>query len=151
MLLGDGIITPAISVISAIEGIDVVSKAFHPFIVPIAVVVLLALFAIQTRGTEKVGRLFGPAMVVWFIAIFVLGIRSIIDAPAILQAFNPAEAIGFFVRHGAGSTVILGAVVLAVTGVEALYADLSHFGRAPIVRGWYFMVFPALLASYLWQ
>jgi KUP system potassium uptake protein len=151
MLLGDGIITPAISVISAIEGIDVVSTAVHHLVVPLSLLVLLVLFAVQSRGTEKVGRMFGPIMVVWFVAIAVLGILALSERPAVLFGLDPRYAIAFAVRHGLAGFTILGGVVLAVTGVEALYADLSHFGRKPILFGWYAIVFPALTLNYFGQ
>jgi KUP system potassium uptake protein len=149
MLLGDGMITPAISVISAIEGIGVVSTALQPWIVPASVAVLIVLFAIQARGTEAVGRLFGPAMVAWFAAIGVAGARAIIVKPQVLAALDPRNAIEFAQRHGPAGFLVLGGVVLAVTGVEALYADLSHFGRKPIVLAWYCLVFPSLVLAYL--
>jgi KUP system potassium uptake protein len=151
MLLGDGIITPAISVISAVEGIGVVSTALQPYIVPISLAVIVALFALQRRGTEKVGGLFGPVMVVWFIAIGVLGVLAIVVAPDVLRGIDPRYALHFVTRNGLAGFTILGGVVLAVTGVEALYADLSHFGRKPIVAGWYGLVFPALLLNYFGQ
>ncbi len=149
MLMGDGLITPAISVISAVEGVGIVSSHLQPWIVPLSVAVLIALFAIQVRGTERVGKLFGPAMIAWFLAIAVAGGIAIARHPAVLAAVDPRQAIAFSARHGPGGFLVLGGVVLAVTGVEALYADLSHFGRAPIVRAWYGLVFPALLLAYL--
>ena len=151
MLLGDGVITPAISVISAVEGIGVVSPVFHSWIVPVSVVILIALFAIQVRGSEGIGRLFGPAMIAWFVAIGVAGAVAIVRNPVVLWALDPRHAITFTRHHGFGGFLVLGGVVLAVTGVEALYADLSHFGRTPIVRAWFFFVFPPLLLSYLGQ
>jgi KUP system potassium uptake protein len=151
MLFGDGIITPAISVVSAVEGIGVASSALHQWIVPISVVILIALFALQFRGTEKVGRLFGPAMIVWFLCIGIAGAIGIARNPVVLLAIDPRHALEFSRHHGIGGFLVLGGVVLAVTGVEALYADLSHFGRVPIVRAWYLFVFPALLLSYLGQ
>ncbi|HZV79718.1 MAG TPA: KUP/HAK/KT family potassium transporter [Candidatus Binatus sp.] len=151
MLFGDGIITPAISVISAVEGIGVASSALQAYIVPISVAILIVLFAIQARGTERVGRLFGPAMTAWFLAIGVAGAVAIVRNPGVLWAIDPRHAFVFARHHGLGGFLVLGGVVLAVTGVEALYADLSHFGRMPIVRAWYFFVFPALLLSYLGQ
>src|SRR5580700_11062281 len=149
MLLGDGMITPAISVISAVEGIGVVSSALQPWIVPASVIVLILLFAIQARGTESVGRLFGPAMVAWFVAIGVAGAIAIVHVPVVLEALDPRHALAFMAAHGPGGFFVLGGVVLAVTGVEALYADLSHFGRAPIVRAWFLLVFPTLVLAYL--
>ncbi|MGB8267647.1 MAG: KUP/HAK/KT family potassium transporter [Candidatus Velthaea sp.] len=151
MLMGDGIITPAISVISAVEGISVVSNAFTPYVVPISAVVLLGLFLIQKRGTERVGRLFGPVMIFWFIAIGVAGLVAVVHGPRILAALNPLAGVGLIARHGWISLAVFGGVVLAVTGVEALYADLSHFGRKPIVIAWYWLVFPSLLLNYLGQ
>ncbi|MGP6156920.1 MAG: KUP/HAK/KT family potassium transporter [Vulcanimicrobiaceae bacterium] len=151
MLFGDGIITPAISVISAIEGIGVISPSLHQWIVPLSVLVLVALFAIQVRGTERVGRLFGPVMVAWFVAIGIAGGVAIVNGPQVLAALDPRHGVAFIVRHGLGGFLVLGGVVLAVTGVEALYADLSHFGRRPIVRAWYGLVFPALVLAYLGQ
>jgi len=149
MLFGDGIITPAISVISAIEGIGVVSSSLTRLIVPLSVVVLILLFAVQVRGTERVGKLFGPAMIAWFVAIGVAGAVGIASNPVVLYAIDPRHALSFLTGHGRAGFLVLGGVVLAVTGVEALYADLSHFGRAPIVRAWYFLVFPALVLAYL--
>ncbi len=151
MLFGDGIITPAISVISAIEGIGVASSAFQPYIVPLALAVIVALFSVQRRGTEKVGRLFGPVIVVWFVAIGVLGAIALAAHPEVLYAVDPRHAIAFAARDGLAGFTILGGVILAVTGVEALYADLSHFGRRPIVTGWYALVFPALVLNYFGQ
>ncbi len=149
MLLGDGAITPAISVISAIEGLDVASPVVHPYLVPIAIVILVGLFAVQSRGTGSVGRFFGPAMVAWFVAIAVAGILGIVANPSILAALNPIHAITFMTSHGPGGFFVLGGIVLAVTGVEALYADMSHFGRRPIVLAWYGLVFPALVICYV--
>lgn len=151
MLLGDGIITPAISVISAVEGIGVISFAFQPYIVPISLVVLIALFAFQSRGTERVGGLFGPVMVVWFLCIGFAGAVALARRPEVLDAFNPMHALAFAAEHGIGGFLILGGVVLAVTGVEALYADLSHFGYRPIATAWFALVFPALMLNYLGQ
>ena len=151
MLFGDGIITPAISVISAVEGVGVATKAAQPFIVPISVGILIGLFAIQSRGTERVGRVFGPIMVLWFAAIAISGGVAIAAAPQVLWAFDPRHAIGFATHHGIFGFFVFGAIVLAVTGVEALYADLSHFGRKPIVVAWFVLVLPALILNYLGQ
>jgi KUP system potassium uptake protein len=151
MLLGDGVITPAISIISAVEGISVASSAFQPYVVPISLVVIIALFAIQRRGTERVGRLFGPVMLVWFIAIALLGLAAILRHPEVVRALDPLHALFFATRHGFTGFLILGGVILAVTGVEALYADLSHFGYRPIAAGWFGLVFPALILNYLGQ
>jgi len=151
MLFGDGIITPAISVISSVEGLGVATKAAQPYIVPISVAILLGLFVIQSRGTEKVGRIFGPVMIVWFLAIGVSGAVAIVRAPQVLFALDPRHALYFITHHGVFGFLIFGAVVLAMTGVEALYADMSHFGRAPIAFAWFALVFPALVLNYLGQ
>jgi KUP system potassium uptake protein len=151
MLFGDGMITPAISVLSAVEGLGVATKDAQPFIVPASVAILTGLFLIQSRGTEKVGRLFGPVMLVWFVAIGVAGIVAIVKTPRVLFALNPMYALRFITHHGLFGFLVFGGVVLAMTGVEALYADMSHFGRAPIAIAWYALVFPALILSYLGQ
>ncbi|MBV8368655.1 MAG: KUP/HAK/KT family potassium transporter [Candidatus Eremiobacteraeota bacterium] len=151
MLFGDGVITPAISIISAVEGIGVVSNAFQPYIVPISLAVIIVLFALQSRGTEKVGRLFGPVMILWFIVIGVLGALALVRHPEVLYGLDPRHALRFMTRGGLAGFTILGGVILAVTGVEALYADLSHFGRKPIVSAWYALVFPALVLNYFGQ
>lgn len=150
-LYGDGIITPAISVISAIEGLDVLGGAAHPYIVPLAAIILFILFVLQRRGTGNVGKLFGPIMVLWFLAIGIAGLIAIFRAPAILVALNPVYGADFFVHNGGKGILIFGAVVLCVTGVEALYADLAHFGRKPITLAWYTLVLPALLLNYFGQ
>lgn len=151
MLWGDGVITPAISVTSAVEGLGVATSALQPLVVPISVGLLLALFAIQSRGTERVGKMFGPVMAVWFPAIAASGIAAVWRTPAILAAVDPRAAFAFVTHHGVFGFLVFGAVVLCVTGVEALYADLSHFGRRPITAAWYAIVFPALLCSYFGQ
>jgi KUP system potassium uptake protein len=151
MLVGDGMITPAISVISAVEGIGVATSAAQPFVVPIAAGVLIALFAIQWRGTESVGRIFGPVMIVWFVAIAVSGLAAIVAHPAIWAALDPRHAVNFTFHHGIFGFLVFGAIVLCVTGAEALYADMSHFGRKPIALAWYAIVLPALLLNYLGQ
>lgn len=151
MLYGDGAITPAISVISALEGLDVWTKAAHSLIVPLAVIVLVALFYMQKRGTDRIGKFFGPVMILWFATLAVCGIRGIAMHPAIIAALNPAYALEFFLHHGFGALLIFGAVVLCITGVEALYADLGHFGRKPITLAWYAAVFPSLVLNYLGQ
>jgi KUP system potassium uptake protein len=148
MLLGDGSITPAISVISAVEGIELFSPGAVAWVVPISVAMLIGLFAIQSKGTERIGQIFGPVMVLWFATIAVAGAIGITHNPAVLWALDPRHAFGFLFQHPHGFFV-LGGVVLAVTGVEALYADLSHFGRRPIVWAWYGVVFPALILCYL--
>ncbi len=151
MLFGDGVITPSISVISAIEGLDVVTKAAHPAIVPLAIAILLGLFFIQKRGSAKVGALFGPVMALWFAAIAVAGLLEVVKNPSVLAALSPGHGIYFITHHGPFGFLVFGAVVLCITGVEALYADLSHFGRRPIVAGWYVFVFPALICNYFGQ
>jgi KUP system potassium uptake protein len=151
MMMGDGVITPAISVISAVEGIGIVSQAFEPYVVPISLAVIVALFAVQRYGTESVGKMFGPVMVLWFVTIGVLGARGIVAHPGVIHALDPRYAAHFMAHGGIGRFVVLGGVVLAVTGVEAMYADLSHFGRGPIVTGWYVFVFPALILNYFGQ
>lgn len=151
LLYGDGVITPAISVLSAVEGLTIASSAFKPWVVPVTCIILIGLFAIQRRGTGSVGRLFGPIMLLWFSTLAALGIWHITDRPAILGALSPHHAVSFFTRHGLHGFLILGSVVLVVTGGEALYADLGHFGASPIRRAWLYLVFPALLLGYLGQ
>ncbi len=151
MLYGDGAITPAISVISAIEGLEVWTRAAHPFIVPLSALILVALFAVQRRGTGSIGVLFGPVMLVWFAAIAVMGVFSIVHDPQILWALLPSFAFKFVVANGFRSLLVYGAVVLCVTGAEALYTDLAHFGRRPITYAWLFAVFPALILNYFGQ
>jgi KUP system potassium uptake protein len=151
LLYGDGVITPAISVLSAIEGLEVASPIFGPYVVPLTVAILAGLFALQAHGTGRIGRLFGPVMIVWFTTIAVLGVRAIAGDPAVLLALSPTHAVRFFADHGLGGARILGSVVLAVTGGEALYADMGHFGRRPIRTAWLALVYPALLLCYLGQ
>ncbi len=151
MIIGDGMITPAISVISAVEGLSVATTAAQPLIVPLSAGILLGLFAIQSRGTQRVGAIFGPVMVVWFAAIGVVGAIAIVRHPAILAALNPANAMWFITHHGAAGFLIFGAVILGMTGAEALYADMSHFGRIPITIAWYVFVLPALVLNYAGQ
>ncbi len=151
MLFGDGVITPAVSVLSSVEGIGVATQAAHAFVVPVAVGILVALFLVQRRGTQRIGSIFGPVMLAWFFTIFVLGIAGIVRYPAALWAVNPAYLIRFFLHHGFAGIWIFGAIVLCVSGVEALYADLSHFGRGPIALAWSFVVFPALAVNYIGQ
>ncbi|GAC1584352.1 MAG: potassium transporter Kup [Candidatus Velthaea sp.] len=150
-LFGDGLITPAISVLSAVEGLSGLTSEAVKYEVAITVVILIGLFVIQSRGTEKIGFLFGPVMALWFVAIAASGGAALVHQPQILQAFNPVYALEFITRHGIFGFLVLGATVLAVTGVEALYADMSHFGRGSITLAWYALVFPALLLSYLGQ
>jgi len=151
MFYGDGMITPAISVLSAVEGLEVVAPALHPFIVPVTLAIIVVLFGVQKHGTARVGMLFGPVMCVYFVAIAVLGAVEIARQPAILAALNPAYAVGFFVNTPIAAFLALGAVVLAVTGTEALYADMGHFGRSPIRRAWIVFVLPALVLNYFGQ
>jgi KUP system potassium uptake protein len=151
LIYGDGMITPAISVLSALEGVNVVTKVFTPYVMPAALVVLLLLFAAQVRGTATIGRIFGPIMLVWFAVIALLGLLAVLRRPEVVAAIDPAHAIGFLARHGWHSFVVLGGVFLAITGGEALYADMGHLGRGPIRFSWYAIVLPALLLSYAGQ
>lgn len=151
MIIGDGMITPAISVISAVEGLQVATPAAQPFIVPISAGILIGLFSIQWRGTQSVGSLFGPVMALWFAAIALAGVVAIIAHPGILAALNPLRAIWFVSHHGIFGFLVFGAIILGMTGAEALYADMSHFGRIPITLAWYVFVFPALLLNYIGQ
>ncbi|RAU23310.1 potassium transporter Kup [Paramagnetospirillum kuznetsovii] len=151
LFFGDGVITPAISVLSAVEGLEVGTPMFQPYVIPITLAVLIGLFAIQSHGTELVGKLFGPVMVVWFVTIAVLGFIEVAGHPGILTAINPAYGLTFLFTHGWIAFIVLGSVVLAVTGGEALYADMGHFGKLPIQISWFVMVLPALMLSYLGQ
>ena len=151
LLFGDGVITPAISVLSAVEGIGVATEALKPAVLPVAVVILIALFAIQSRGTGLLGGLFGPVMCLWFLAVGVLGTIHIVRSPGILNALSPLHAVAFFADHKLHGIRTLGGVVLAVTGGEALYADMGHFGRKPIQVAWLALCLPALLLCYFGQ
>ena len=151
LFCGDAIITPAISVLSAVEGLNVASNAFQPYVLPIAVVILVTLFVVQSGGTARVAFFFGPIMVIFFGVIGAVGLYHISDAPRILHAFNPLRGLHFLFGHGTTGFVTLGLVFLAVTGAEALYADMGHFGRKPIQTAWLFFVFPALACNYLGQ
>jgi KUP system potassium uptake protein len=151
MFLGDSVITPAISVLSAVEGLKIASPAFGDFVVPLTVIILIALFAAQSRGTARVAAMFGPVMVVWFISIAIAGGLHIRDDPTVLFAINPYYGVNFLLHHGTVGLVTLGAVFLVVTGGEALYADLGHFGRKPIQTAWLGLVLPALLINYFGQ
>lgn len=151
LLYGDGIITPAISVLGATEGLEVITPSLKILVVPISLAILVGLFLVQQKGTARVGIIFGPIMAVWFITIALLGIIEIAAAPEILLAVNPIYGVRFFMAHGSGAFILLGAVVLAVTGGEALYADMGHFGRRPIRIAWFALVFPALLLNYFGQ
>ncbi|NML13803.1 potassium transporter Kup [Azohydromonas caseinilytica] len=148
---GDGVITPAISVLSAVEGLEVASEHLHPFVVPITLVVLTGLFAVQRFGTADIGRFFGPITLVWFITLVALGLPHLLGNPSVLAALNPAYAVGFWVQHKLVAFLALGAVVLCVTGGEALYADLGHFGKRPIRIAWYGLVMPSLVINYFGQ
>jgi KUP system potassium uptake protein len=151
LFYGDGMLTPAISVLSALEGIAVQNAGFKPFVLPLALGILIALFAVQSRGTHKIGRWFGPVIVLWFVALAALGLAAIVKAPQILGAMNPAHAVALFAAEPWIAFVTLGAVVLAVTGCEALYADMGHFGARAIRWGWLFVALPALLLNYFGQ
>jgi KUP system potassium uptake protein len=151
LLYGDGVITPAISVLSAIEGLRVAAPALTSYVVPITIVILVFLFLFQKRGTEGVGSLFGPVMMLWFVVIAILGISGIVKAPDVLTAVNPAHGVDFFLRYRWSGVLVLGAVFLVVTGGETLYADMGHFGRRPISFTWFSLVFPALLLNYFGQ
>jgi KUP system potassium uptake protein len=151
LLYGDGMITPAISVLGAVEGLQVATHIFEPYIVPITLVILVGLFMIQSHGTARVGLLFGPVMVLWFVTIAVLGAIWVIREPRVLVAFNPVHGVTFFGTNGWQGFVVLGAVFLVVTGGEALYADMGHFGRKPIRLAWFTIVLPALFLNYLGQ
>jgi KUP system potassium uptake protein len=152
LLYGDGVITPAISVLSAVEGLKLDAPRLAPAVVPISIAILVGLFLVQRKGTAFIGNIFGPVMPLWFIAIAALGLRGIIMAPRILSALSPHHALVFLLhaRPGIGFA-ILGAAFLALTGAEAMYADMGHFGRSPIRLGWFAVVFPALLLHYLGQ
>jgi len=151
LIYGDGVITPAISVLSALEGVNVVTENLKPYVMPMAVVILLALFAAQRFGTEKIGRAFGPVMLLWFIVIALLGVASILKHPDVIAAVDPRYAIRFMAASGRAGFLVLGGVFLCITGGEALYADMGHFGKGPIRRSWYVVVLPALLLSYAGQ
>ncbi len=151
LLSGEGIITPAVSVLGAVEGLKEATFAFEPFIVPLSVAIIVGLFAIQKRGTGGVGAIFGPAMLVWFATISVIGIRWILKRPDVLQAVSPLHAVRFMQHHRGHGFLVLGSVVLCFTGGEALYADMGHFGKAPIRTAWYVAVFPSLLLNYFGQ
>ncbi|MHB8472082.1 MAG: potassium transporter Kup [Gammaproteobacteria bacterium] len=151
LFYGDGMITPAISVLSAVEGLEIATPLLKPYVIPITLGVLVGLFMIQRRGTAGVGALFGPAMCVWFVVLAALGIYNIAHEPGVLHALNPLYAINFFVEHKGHGFMALGAVVLALTGAEALYADMGHFGRPPIARAWFWFVLPALVLNYFGQ
>jgi len=147
----DALITPAISVLSAVEGLELLSPAAHRAVVPVTLAIIVALFAIQSRGTERVGRLFGPVMLLWFTTLALSGLRAIIDDPVVLAALDPRYGVALLLRHPMMSLAILGGVFLTLTGAEALYADMGHFGKGPVRVAWFVMVWPALLLSYFGQ
>ena len=151
LIYGDGVITPAISVLSAVEGVNVATSALKPFVLPIAVAILVGLFTVQRFGTAKIGSAFGPVMLVWFLVIGLLGLAQVVRHPEVLMAVNPAYGAGLLVHRGGAAMLVLGAVFLCCTGGEALYADMGHVGRTPIRLAWYALVLPALLLSYAGQ
>ncbi|KTD43329.1 potassium transporter Kup [Legionella quateirensis] len=151
LLLGDGMLTPAISVISAVEGLGTLSHTFTPFILPTACIILIFLFMIQSRGTESIGYLFGPFIMVWFLTIAILGVIQIIKLPLVLQAINPYYGISFLYHEGLRGYLLLGGIFLVMTGGEALFADIGHFGKKPIRASWFFVVLPCLLLNYFGQ
>ncbi len=151
LLYGDGVITPAISVLGAMEGLEIVSPRFESFIIPVTIIVLFGLFFMQRFGTARVGAFFGPMMLIWFSVIAATGLHEVIQSPGILAAVNPMYAVTFIMHKGWAAFVLLGAVVLAVTGAEALYADMGHFGKKPIRLAWFWFVFPCLLLNYFGQ
>ena len=151
LLYGDGVITPAISVLSAVEGLEVATSAFKPFVLPVTALVLLALFLVQRRGTEGIGKVFGPVTALWFLVIAVLGARQLVARPDVLLAIDPRHGVRFFLEHDFHGFLVLGSVVLCITGGEALYADMGHFGRGPIRSTWYAVVLPSLLLNYFGQ
>jgi KUP system potassium uptake protein len=151
LIYGDGAITPSISVLSALEGVNMATPALEPYVVPAAVVILFALFAIQSRGTATIGRFFGPVMLLWFVTIAVLGLMGIAKHPAVFAAINPVYGLSYLLSNGATGFLVLGAVFLCVTGAEALYADMGHFGAGPIKFAWFAIVFPSLILNYAGQ
>jgi KUP system potassium uptake protein len=151
LFYGDGIITPAISVLSAVEGVKIVEPSLESMVLPVTIAILVALFAIQRFGTHKIGRVFGPVMVVWFLVIAVAGLARVLEHPDIVKALSPHYGVEFFGNHFGIAFIALGSIVLTITGAEALYADMGHFGRKPISRAWFFVVFPALTLNYMGQ
>ncbi len=151
LFFGDGMLTPAITVLSAVEGLGIGSRDFEPMVVPLTLIILIGLFVMQSRGTAKIGRVFGPFMALWFVVLAVLGAISLAQTPSILLALNPWYAVVLFIHTPWRAFVSLGAVVLAVTGCEALYADMGHFGKSPIRKAWFIVALPALLLAYLGQ
>lgn len=151
LLLGDGMLTPAISVVSAVEGLGTLSDKLYPYVLPIASVILVLLFSLQAKGTARIGYLFGPLILIWFITIAILGILQIVEHPVVLQAINPYHAIAFLVDEGLRGYFLLGGIFLVVTGGEALFADIGHFGKNPIRFSWFFIALPCLLLNYFGQ
>jgi KUP system potassium uptake protein len=151
LFYGDGIITPAISVLSAVEGVKVVEPSLESMVLPITIAVLVGLFGIQRFGTHRIGRVFGPVMVIWFVVIAAAGLARVVDHPEIVKALSPHYGVAFFGNHFGIAFISLGAIVLTITGAEALYADMGHFGHKPISRAWFFVVFPALTLNYMGQ
>jgi KUP system potassium uptake protein len=151
LLYGDGMITPAISVMSAAEGLRIITPEFQPFVIPVTLLILAGLFLLQHRGTAKMGMLFGPVILVWFLVLAILGTRQIINHPDIFKALSPLYGVSFLIKNGFHGFTVLGAVFLVVTGAEALYADMGHFGKKPIRLVWYFFVLPALVLNYFGQ
>lgn len=151
LFYGDGVVTPAMTVLSAMEGIEVATPALKPFVVPLTLIILICLYSLQSHGTATIGKFFGPVMVLWFTVLAAMGLYNILRAPGILNAFNPLYALDFLFSHGWVAFIALGAVVLAFTGSEALYADMGHFGPKPIRTAWFLIVFPALSLNYLGQ
>ncbi|MBY0314132.1 MAG: potassium transporter Kup [Bdellovibrionales bacterium] len=151
LLFSDGVLTPAVTVLAAVEGLQIATPLFKPVVVPIAITILVLLFWAQHYGSARIGLVFGPVITVWFSALAVLGISGVLKAPEVLQAFNPIYGIEFALQQGWHIVHVLGAVFLAVTGAEALYADMGHFGPSPIRKGWYYVAFPALILNYLGQ
>jgi KUP system potassium uptake protein len=151
LFLGDGMITPAISVLSAVEGLGIISPTWNDFEVPITLILITVLFALQRRGTNSIAGMFGPVMLIWFGFLGITGVVSILDQPSVLAALNPVYALGFIQSHGVASFIIFGAIVLVITGAEALYADMGHFGRSPIRLAWFALVLPSLILNYFGQ
>ena len=151
LLYGDGMITPAISVLSAVEGLQVVTPVFTPYVIPITIAILVALFVVQSRGTARIGSVFGPVMMLWFLTLAALGVAQLVQHPAVLAALSPTHGVRFFLHNGWHGFLVLGSVFLVVTGGEALYADMGHFGALPIRLTWFGFVLPALLLNYFGQ
>lgn len=151
LFYGDSVLTPAVTVLSAIEGLEVATSTFKPYVVPISLGVIIGLFALQRGGTSRIGAIFGPITILWFLVLSISGIASITHNPQVLKALNPVYAFHFLTDHGLASFFVLGSVVLAVTGVEALYGDMGHFGKGPIRTAWFALVFPSLLLNYFGQ